>query len=119
MIPFFPKIRLDPFLIRFMKNGLIFFVLSFFVISAMGAKKAKKNPFGYCGGWHGQHVGSNRIGIGTAELIAPSWAITAAHVAKAKAVTPEKRNVQINFGATKRGSGKPIWRPRATWPWYA
>ena len=106
---FFPKRRLDPFLIRFMKNGLIFSVLSFFVISAMGAKK---NPFGYCGGWHGQHVGSNRIGIGTAELIAPSWAITAAHVAKVKAVTPEKRNVQINFGGHKAGVRKAYLAPQ-------
>ena len=110
MIPFFSKRRLGLFLFRFMKNGLIFFVLSFFVISAMGAKK--KNPFGYCGGWHGHHVGSNRIGIGTAELIAPSWAITAAHVAKVKAVTPEKRNVQINFGGHKAGVRKAYLAPQ-------
>ena len=93
-----------------MKNGFLLFLLSFLVIPAMGAKK--KSTFGYCGGWLGQHVGSNRIGQGTAELIAPSWAITAAHVAKAKAVTPEKRNVQINFGGHKAGVRKAYIAPQ-------
>jgi hypothetical protein len=110
MMPCFPTGRLNSSLIRFMKNGFLLFLLSFLVIPAMGAKK--KSPFGYCGGWLGQHVGSNRIGQGTAELIAPSWAITAAHVAKAKAVTPEKRNVQINFGGHKAGVRKAYIAPQ-------
>ena len=110
MMPCFPTGRLNSSLIRFMKNGFLLFFLSFLVIPAMGAKK--KSPFGYCGGWLGQHVGSNRIGQGTAELIAPSWAITAAHVAKAKAVTPEKRNVQINFGGHKAGVRKAYIAPQ-------
>ncbi len=110
MMPFFPTGRLDSSLIRFMKNGFLLFFLSFLVIPAMGAKE--KSPFGYCGGWHGQHVGSNRIGIGTAELIAPSWAITAAHVAKAKAATPEKRNIQLNFGGHKAGVRKAYLAPQ-------
>ena len=93
-----------------MKNGLLLFFLSLLVIPASGAMK--KSPFGYCGGWLGQHSGSNRIGKGTAELIAPSWAITAAHVAKPKAVTPGKRHVQINFGGHKAGVAKAYLAPQ-------
>ena len=93
-----------------MKNGFLLFLLSFLVIPAMGAKK--KSPFAYCGGWLGQHSGSNRIGKGTAELIAPSWAITAAHVAKAKATNPGQRHVQINFGGHKAGVVKAYLAPQ-------
>jgi len=93
-----------------MKNGLLLFFLSLLVIPATGTMK--KSPFGYCGGWLGQHSGSNRIGKGTAELIAPSWAITAAHVAKPKAVTPGKRHVQINFGGHKAGVVKAYLAPQ-------
>ena len=93
-----------------MKNGFLLFFLSFLVIPAMGAKK--KSPFSYCGGWLGQHSGSNRIGKGTAELIAPSWAITAAHVAKPKATNPGQRHVQINFGGHKAGVVKAYVAPQ-------
>lgn len=93
-----------------MKNGFLLFFLSLLVIPASGTMK--KSPFGYCGGWLGQHSGSNRIGKGTAELIAPSWAITAAHVAKPKAVTPGKRHVQINFGGHKAGVVKAYLAPQ-------
>ncbi len=93
-----------------MKNGLLLFFLSLLVIPASGTMK--KSPFGYCGGWIGQHSGSNRIGKGTAELIAPSWAITVAHVAKPKAVTPGKRHVQINFGGHKAGVVKAYLAPQ-------
>ena len=93
-----------------MKNGFLLFLLSLLVIPASGTMK--KSPFGYCGGWIGQHSGSNRIGKGTAELIAPSWAITAAHVAKPKAVTPGKRHVQINFGGHKAGVVKAYLAPQ-------
>jgi len=93
-----------------MKNGFLLFLLSLLVIPASGTRK--KSPFGYCGGWIGQHSGSNRIGKGTAELIAPSWAITAAHVAKPKAVTPGKRHVQINFGGHKAGVVKAYLAPQ-------
>jgi hypothetical protein len=110
MMPFFSTVRLNSSLIRFMKNGFLLFLLSLLVIPAMGTMK--KSPFGYCGGWLGQHSGSNRIGKGTAELIAPSWAITAAHVAKPKAVTPGKRHVQINFGGHKAGVVKAYVAPQ-------
>ena len=93
-----------------MKNGFLLFFLSLLVIPATGTMK--KSPFGYCGGWLGQHSGSNRIGKGTAELIAPSWAITAAHVAKPKDVTPGKRHVQINFGGHKAGVVKAYLAPQ-------
>jgi hypothetical protein len=110
MIPCFPTVRLNSSLIRFMKNGLPFLVLTLLVIPATGT--IKKSPFGYCGGWLGQHSGSNRIGKGTAELIAPSWAITAAHVAKPKATNPGQRHVQINFGGHKAGVVKAYVAPQ-------
>ena len=93
-----------------MKNGFLLFLLSLLVIPATGTMK--KSPFGYCGGWLGQHSGSNRIGKGTAELIAPSWAITAAHVAKPKATNPGQRHVQINFGGHKAGVVKAYVAPQ-------
>jgi hypothetical protein len=66
---------------------------------AKGQKKAAgKSAFSYCGGWRGYHTDSKRIGTGTVVLVAPSWAITATHVAKAKAQTPNKRRVEIRFG---------------------
>jgi hypothetical protein len=69
---------------------------------AVGKEKATgASPFAYCGGWRGHHTDSKRIGTGTAQLIAPSWAITAAHVAKPKALTPNKRNIEIRFGPDK------------------
>ena len=69
---------------------------------ATGKQKATgTSPFADCGGWRGHHADSKRIGTGTAQLIAPSWAITAAHVAKPKALTPDKRNIEIRFGPDK------------------
>ena len=59
---------------------------------------AKKPTFRYCGGWRGYHVDSKRIGTGTVILISPSWALTATHVARAKALTPNKRRVELRFG---------------------
>jgi len=54
--------------------------------------------FRYCGGWRGYHTDSKRIGTGSVILIAPSWALTATHVARAKALTPNKRRVELRFG---------------------
>jgi hypothetical protein len=69
---------------------------------ATGKQKATgTSPFAYCGGWRGHHIDSNRIGTGTAQRIAPTWAITAAHLAKPKALTPDKRNIEIRFGPDK------------------
>ena len=97
-------------MIRFLRNGFLVCLISFLVLPATGMRK--KSPFGYCGGWIGQHSGSNRIGKGTAELIAPSWAITAAHVAKPKATNPGQRHVQINFGGHKAGVVKAYVAPQ-------
>ncbi len=80
----------------------LFMISLLFAGIATGKKQAAgQSPFRYCGGWRGQHTDSKRIGIGTAELIAPSWAITATHLARAKAQTPNKRNILIKFGADK------------------
>tara|TARA_Y100001934_G_scaffold324_2_gene405 strand:- start:1992 stop:2690 length:699 start_codon:yes stop_codon:yes gene_type:complete len=54
--------------------------------------------FRYCGAWRGYHTDSKRIGTGSVILIAPSWALTATHVARAKALTPNKRRVELRFG---------------------
>lgn len=61
----------------------------------------QKATFDYCGGWRGSHTDSKRIGTGSVILISPSWALTATHVAKAKALTPNKRRVEIRFGPDK------------------
>ena len=110
MMSCLPTGRFNSSMIRFLKNGFLLFSLGFLVIPASGTMK--KSPFGYCGGWIGQHSGSNRIGKGTAELIAPSWAITAAHVAKPKATNPGQRHVQINFGGHKAGVVKAYVAPQ-------
>ena len=110
MMTGFPTGRLNSSMIRFLKNGFLVCLISFLVLPASGTRK--KSPFGYCGGWLGQHSGSNRIGKGTAELIAPSWAITAAHVAKPKATNPGQRHVQINFGGHKAGVVKAYVAPQ-------
>ena len=110
MMPAFPTGRLNSSMIRFLKNGFLVCLISFLVLPASGTRK--KSPFGYCGGWIGQHSGSNRIGKGTAQLIAPSWAITAAHVARPKASNPGQRHVQINFGGHKAGVVKAYLAPQ-------
>lgn len=66
-----------------------------------GKAAGKASAFRYCGGWKGYHTDSKAIGLGTAELIAPSWAITAAHLARVKAKTPAKRGVKISFTKNK------------------
>jgi hypothetical protein len=52
------------------------------------------NPsnFAYAGAWRG-HKKKGGTGMGAVTLIAPSWGITAAHVASKKANTPEAVNV--------------------------
>ena len=92
-----------------LRTGILACLLAAFALPSEGSKES---PFGYCGAWIGQHSGSNRIGKGTAELIAPSWAITAAHVAKAKATNPGQRHVQINFGGHKAGVLKAYLAPQ-------
>ncbi len=80
-------------------------VIKLFIISLLFAgitsgkeQVAEKPTFRYCGGWRGYHVDSKRIGTGTVILISPSWALTATHVARAKALTPNKRRVELRFG---------------------
>lgn len=55
-------------------------------------------PYGYVGSWRGHHVGSKKIGTGSIVMVAPSWGLTAAHVATVKARAPKTRNVKAAFG---------------------
>ena len=110
MIVCFETGRLNFTMARFTKRAIVIFV--FISLFNLTSGSRKNSPFGYCGGWIGQHSGSNRIGKGTAELIAPSWAITAAHVAKPKATNPGQRHVQINFGGHKAGVVKAYIAPQ-------
>ena len=55
-------------------------------------------PYGYVGSWRGHHVGSKKIGNGSIVMVAPSWGLTAAHVATVKARAPKTRNVKVAFG---------------------
>ena len=55
-------------------------------------------PYGYVGSWRGYHVGSKKIGTGSIVMVAPSWGLTAAHVATVKARAPKTRNVKVAFG---------------------
>ena len=55
-------------------------------------------PYGYVGSWRGHHVGSKKIGNGSIVMVAPSWGLTAAHVASVKARAPKTRNVKVAFG---------------------
>jgi len=66
------------------------------------AKPCTRAQYPAVGKWKGYHKGSNAFGLGVAELIAPRWAITAKHVAKAKFAHPNDRNVEIAFGKMGR-----------------
>ena len=103
MIVCFATGRLNLTMALFIKRAIVLFVFISLINLTCGSRK--NSPFGYCGGWIGQHSGSNRIGRGTAELIAPSWAITAAHVAKPKATKalekPEKEQTVASVSAVK------------------
>lgn len=55
-------------------------------------------PYGYVGKWRGYHNG--KVGLGTCELVAPSWGVTAAHVAAPKKRDPS-RKVVVTFGVNK------------------
>lgn len=54
-----------------------------------------ETPYGYVGKWRGYHDG--KVGMGTIELVAPSWGVTAAHVAAPKKRDPSRRIV-VTFG---------------------
>ena len=54
--------------------------------------------FGYVGRWRQYHRNSRRIGLGTATLIAPRWALTAKHVAQFKIDRPNGGSAVIRFG---------------------
>ena len=58
------------------------------------------------GAWRGYRKGKAGFGAGCAELIAPNWAVTAAHVAGNKAKTPGGVNAQVHF--RKKGKGSPV-----------
>ncbi len=60
-----------------------------------------KPNFDYVGNWRQYHKGSSKIGVGTAELILPRWAITAYHVAKFKDQNPNGGSTEIRFGGSK------------------
>ncbi|MDE0734174.1 MAG: hypothetical protein OSB47_00010 [Pirellulaceae bacterium] len=61
-----------------------------------------KDPdFDYVGKYKQYHKNSGKIGSGTAELIAPKWAITAWHVAKFKATHPNGGAAEVSFPGVK------------------
>jgi hypothetical protein len=57
----------------------------------------KATDFGYVGAWRGQPKEAQSIGIGTAELIAPDWVITAKHVATKVIANPDASRVTVHF----------------------
>ena len=74
------------------------FLLALLLTGIAKGEEKGQSSFRYCGGWRGYHTDSKRIGTGTVILISPSWALTATHVARAKALTPNKRRVELRFG---------------------
>ena len=77
-------------------------VLSCFVLSGTALAEIKPGTrahYNYAGKWRGYKAKSNGIGVGAATLIAPSWAITAKHLAVKKARAPGSVNVKLTFQA--------------------
>ena len=79
-------------------NVVKLFVISLLLSGIARGEEKGQSSFRYCGAWRGYHTDSKRIGTGTVVLISPSWALTATHVARAKAQTPNKRRVELRFG---------------------
>ena len=57
----------------------------------------KATDFGYVGAWRGRPTDSKGIGMGTAELIAPDWIVTAKHVATRVIANPDASRVTVQF----------------------
>ena len=78
------------------------------LLPSVGAAESASKPaelrkeYGYAAAWRGHHTENRHIGLGGCTLIAPSWVITAAHVASKKANTPDKVNVEVKFGGESR-----------------
>ena len=72
--------------------------------SASGKQRISR--YFYVGAWRGYRKGKMGFGTGCAQLIAPNWAITAAHVASRKAKSPREINAQVHF--RKIGKGSPV-----------
>ncbi|MHC5053435.1 MAG: trypsin-like serine peptidase [Planctomycetota bacterium] len=62
-----------------------------------GAGPSPQEQFACAGAWRGRKK-QGGTGIGAATLVAPSWAITAAHVASKKARDPGAVDVAVRFG---------------------
>ena len=89
------------------------FVFGFFPVAVSFAANVKPD-FGYAGKWRGYKTVGKGIGMGAATLIAPSWAITAKHVAVIKGKTPGAVKVKLLFGdGVERGVVKAFLCPGA------
>jgi hypothetical protein len=63
----------------------------------VAACRAGDDSYPYVGSWRGHQKESDRVGVGSCILIAPSWVLTAAHVAKPLAKGADDREVRITF----------------------
>jgi hypothetical protein len=67
------------------------------------ASQADLAPFHYVAQWRGYRKGSSAFGKGTAVLIAPNWALTAAHVANRMVKAPSTVNAALLFKTPGKG----------------
>lgn len=82
----------NPLFMRILTSFIKVFSLS---LLWFGTSAFAETPYGYVGKWRGYHNG--RVGMGTIELVAPSWGVTAAHVAAPKKRDPG-RKIVVTFG---------------------
>lgn len=82
-----------------MNNNLIrvFIFVMCLATQAASTCKAGDDPYFCVASWRGHQKESSRVGVGTCILIAPSWVLTAAHVASPLVKGDPDREIRITF----------------------
>jgi hypothetical protein len=78
-------------------NNRIFLVVMCLAAKASLTCEAGDDPYPCVASWRGHQKESSRVGVGTCILIAPSWVLTAAHVASPLIKGDPDREIRITF----------------------
>ena len=72
-----------------------------FQLLAVSYRAAESGKPGYVGRFKQYHKKSNKLGVGSVVLIAPSWAVTAGHVVAFKLKNPNGGKSEVLFAGSK------------------